>query len=197
MRDEMSGAKAEELGRMAAVLHSHASATRPVKVPPILIANRVLYWRAPNLLPRASQASMLVEALERATNVLEALWTSPPSVPHLVHGDLTPANVLVHAGELRPIDFQDLVWGLDVWDLSISLASFSRFDDADGLRERFHRGYATVRPWPDVSSDVMAALIAARRLHQLNLTLMLDRSGAALAVERITRSIADWMQGSG
>ena len=40
----------------------------------------------------------------------------------------------------------------------------------------------------------MAALIAARRLHQLNLTLNLDRPDAGQAVERMTRSIAEWMK---
>ena len=39
----------------------------------------------------------------------------------------------------------------------------------------------------------MAALIAARRLQQLNLTLNLNRPDAAEAVERMTRSIANWM----
>ena len=94
---------------------------------------------------------------------------------------------------LRPIDFQDLVWGLDVWDLSISIASLHRFDETGRLHEHFRRGYAAVRSWPDVGSDVMAALIAARRLHQLNLTLNLNRPDAAEAVERMTRSIANWM----
>lgn len=195
LREAMSAPRAEELGCLAALLHEYASATRPVHVPPVLVADRVLYWLTPNLLSLAPEASMLAEALERATSVLKSLWADPPNAPHIVHGDLTPSNVLVHKGRLRPIDFQDLVWGLDIWDLSISIASLQRFDQSGSLRERFRQGYAAVRGWPDVSSDVMTALIAARRLHQLNLTLSLDRPDAGLAVERMTRSIAEWMKG--
>lgn len=194
LREAMSAPRAEELGCMAALLHEYAAATRPAHVPPVLVADRVLYWLTPNLLLLAPGASMLAEALERATSVLTSLWADPPNAPHIVHGDLTPSNVIVHQGRLRPIDFQDLVWGLDIWDLSISIASLQRFDQTGSLRERFHQGYAAVREWPDVSSDVMTALIAARRLHQLNLTLNLDRPDAGLAVERMTRSIAEWMK---
>ena len=129
LREGVNGSRAEELGRMAALLHEHTSSTRPTHVPSVLIADRVLYWLTPNLLSSAPEASMLADALDRATSVLETLWADPPSAPHLVHGDLTPSNVLAHEGMLRPIDFQDLVWGLDVWDLSISIASLHRFDE--------------------------------------------------------------------
>lgn len=92
LREAMSAPRAEELGCMAALLHEYASATRPVGVPPVLIADRVLYWLTPNLLSLTPEASMLAEALERATSALKSLWADPPNVPHIVHGDLTPST---------------------------------------------------------------------------------------------------------
>ena len=75
-----------------------------------------------------------------------------------------------HAG-LVPIDFQDTVLGLEVQDLSITVAALRRMPDGGTLAEAFRHGYADCRPWPDVSPDLFESLVAARWLHQLNLTL--------------------------
>jgi len=194
LRDSMSLDGAQELGRMAALLHEHGAATRPAEIPRVLVADKALYWRLPNHLSKTPEGSMLTEALERVTQVIETLWAEWPNPPHLVHGDLTGANVLAHEGTLRPIDFQDLVWALDIQDLSISLSSLDRFAGATELKEAFSRGYGTVSPWPSAGPEILVALIAARRLHMLNLTLELGRPGAGATVERLTRSIAAWMR---
>jgi Ser/Thr protein kinase RdoA (MazF antagonist) len=115
---------------------------------------------------------LLTDAAARAQSVVDALWRDPPHPPHLLHGDLTPANVIVspHVG-LVPIDFQDTVLGLEAQDLSITVAALRRLPDGGRLEGAFRGGYTEWRPWPDVSADLFDSLIAARWLHQLNLTL--------------------------
>ena len=40
---------------------------------------------------------------------------------HLIHADLQPANVIIHRGRLRPIDFYEVIWGYAVQDVALSL----------------------------------------------------------------------------
>jgi Ser/Thr protein kinase RdoA (MazF antagonist) len=164
------------LGALAARLHQHAAAWSPPGAGDVLRADRVLYWRLPDRLAEAGArfgyGSLFTDAADRAQAVLDELWRDPPHPPHLVHGDLTPANVIVapQAG-LVPVDFQDTVLGLEVQDLSITVAALRRLPDGGRLEGAFRSGYAEGRPWPDVSPDRFDSLIAARWLHQLNLTL--------------------------
>jgi Ser/Thr protein kinase RdoA (MazF antagonist) len=116
--------------------------------------------------------TLFLDALARAQSALDWLWRNPPHPPHLVHGDLTPANVIVSPEDgLVPIDFQDTVRGFEVQDLSITVAALRRGPNGDRIVEAFRSGYAECRPWPDVSSALFESLIIARGLHQVNLTL--------------------------
>ena len=144
----------------------------------VLTADRVLYWHLENRLHELGP--MILEAFDRATAGIEALWAAPPNPPQLLHGDLTPSNVMVGGDHLIPIDFQDAIWGLDVQDLSLSLVSLDHIDSSGDLRAAFRSGYESVRRWPDLSPELLDTLCAARRLHQLNLSLMLRKPRQSL-----------------
>jgi Ser/Thr protein kinase RdoA (MazF antagonist) len=191
----MSAPAARQMGVLAATLHAAAPTTEAPREPP-LIADRVLCWRTENRLAEvaAGTGSLLDEALARAQEMLDAIWRSPPHPPRLLHGDLTPDNVLVNGGGgLVPIDFQDMVWGFDIQDVAITSASFARFPEAAEIREQLRAGYAEVRPWPDLDEPTGAALVAGRRLQQINLALTLRRPGFPRLVELGCQRIADWM----
>jgi len=189
----MSLDAARRMGTLAALLHQHAAGETGA-APPVLIADRVLYWRVENRLGAiASSAPLIDEALDRAQRFLTELWADPPHPPHLLHGDLTTDNVLLDHDALIPIDFQDLVWGLEIQDLAISWSSLGHLDQPERLRNQFRAGYATIRPWPVLEPETLAALSAARRLHQLNLALTLRKPGLAEFAARATESIAEWM----
>jgi Ser/Thr protein kinase RdoA (MazF antagonist) len=178
LRTRMTRRRSAALGRLSARLQQVAAAWSPPGAADVLAADRVLYWRVPELLTTAGSrfgyGTLFVEALDRAKSAVDSLWRSPPGPPHLVHGDLTPANVIVSpAGDLVPIDFQDTVRGFEVQDLSITVAALRRRPDGDRLVDAFRAGYSECRPWPDVSPALFEALIVARALHQMNLTLNL------------------------
>jgi len=197
LSEVMSSERAERAGTVAALLHEHAAATERNAPLPVLVADRVLYWRLEDRLAEAgtSSSTLISEAHDRAQQHVAQLWARPPHRPHLLHGDLTPYNLMVEGrtGALVPIDFQDLIWGFEVQDLAITLSSFGRFDDPDDLRARFHAGYQDVRPWPDFDPAMLAALVGARRLQQLNLALTLRRPGLDVYVPRIVELIKAWM----
>jgi Ser/Thr protein kinase RdoA (MazF antagonist) len=164
------------LGRLSARLHQDAAAWSPSGAGDVLRADRVLYWPLPEQLsvagPRFGFGALFLDALARAQSVLDLLWRSSPHPPHLVHGDLTPANVIVSPlNGLVPIDFQDTVWGFEVQDLSITVAALRRRPNGDRLVDAFRSGYGECRPWPDVSPALFESLIVARALNQMNLTL--------------------------
>lgn len=184
---------ARRMGRLAAQLVESAPAAEDPREPP-LVADRVLYWQVEHRLPQLeASGSLLSEALDRAQRTVDEIWTGQRDAPRLIHGDLTPDNILVADGQLVPIDFQDLVWGFDVQDLAISWNSLTRFPDAEALQEQFRAGYSDVRAWPDLDDAALAGLVAARRLHQLNLSLTLRRPGLDQYVERALQLIAKWM----
>ncbi len=144
------------LGRLSARLQEDAAAWSPPGAESVLLANRVLYWQLPERLsvagPRFGFGTLFVDALARAQAVVDTLWQSPQHPPHLVHGDLSPQNVIVsRLNGLVPIDFQDTVRGFELQDPSITVTALRRWPHSDRLVEAFRRG----------------------GLHQMNLTLNL------------------------
>lgn len=178
LRTSMTQRRSAALGRLSARLHQDAAAWSPPGTDDVLRADRVLYWQLPEQLSVAGSrfgfGTLFVDALARVQSVVDSLWQSPPHPPHLVHGDLSPQNVIVSPLHgLVPIDFQDTVRGFEIQDLSITVAALRRWPHGDRLIEAFRSGYAECRPWPDVSPALFESLIVARALHQLNLTLNL------------------------
>jgi Ser/Thr protein kinase RdoA (MazF antagonist) len=178
LRTVMTRPRAAALGRLSARLQQDGAAWSPPGVGNVLRADRVLYWQVPDRLAAAGSrfgyGTLFTDARARAQTVLDALWQDPPHPPHLVHGDLTPQNVIVSPRHgLVPIDFQDTVLGFEVQDLSITISALRRLPDSDRLVEAFRGGYCERRAWPDVSPALMDSLIVARGLHQMNLTLNL------------------------
>jgi Ser/Thr protein kinase RdoA (MazF antagonist) len=176
LRTRMTGRRSAALGRLSARLHQDAAAWPPSGIGDVLVADRVLYWRLPEQLSAAGArfgyGALFRDALDRAESVVDSLWQNPPHQPYLVHGDLTPANVIVSPLHgLVPIDFQDTVLGFEVQDLSITVAALRRRPDGDRLVDGFRSGYSECRPWPDVSPALFESLIVARSLSQMNLTL--------------------------
>jgi Ser/Thr protein kinase RdoA (MazF antagonist) len=179
LRTRMTGRSAAALGRLSARLHQDAAAWSPPGAGDVLAADRVLYWRLPDQLPAAGArfgfGTLFADAAARAQSVIASLWASPPHPPHLVHGDLTPANVIVSPRHgLVPIDFQDAVRGFEVQDLSITIAALRRRPGGDRLAGAFRGGYGECRPWPDASPALLESLIAARALHTMNFTLNIN-----------------------
>jgi Ser/Thr protein kinase RdoA (MazF antagonist) len=182
LRTRLTPRRLAALGALSARLHEEGAAWSPPGAGDVLTADRVLYWLLPDRLAEAGArfgyGTLFADAAARAQAVVDALWRDPPQPPHLVHGDLTPANVIVapHIG-LVPIDFQDTVLGLEVQDLSITVAALRRLPDGGERAGAFRAGYAECRPWPDVAPEVFESLVAARWLHQLNLTLNVAGTG--------------------
>jgi Ser/Thr protein kinase RdoA (MazF antagonist) len=202
LRTCMTERRAAALGRLSARLHQDGAAWSPPVAADVLKADRVLYWRLPDQLAAAGSrfgfGTIFIDALARAQAVVDSLWQSPPRPPHLVHGDLTPQNVIVSPRNgLVPIDFQDTMRGFEVQDLSITVAALRRYPEGDRLADAFRSGYGECRAWPDVSPALFDSLIVARGLQQMNLTLNIaDIDGLQTYVASHAERVQAWMRSS-
>jgi Ser/Thr protein kinase RdoA (MazF antagonist) len=200
LRTCLTTGRAAALGRLSARLHHDAAGWSPPGAAEVLRADRVLYWQVPQRLAMAGRrfgyGSLFTDAAARAQPVLDWLWRNPPHPPHLVHGDLTPQNVIVSPRSgLVPIDFQDMVTGFEVQDVAFTVAALRRLPQGGQLAGAFRHGYSQCRPWPDVSPAVFEALIAARGLHLMNLVMNnTDLSGLDSYVAGHAGRIRTWMR---
>jgi Ser/Thr protein kinase RdoA (MazF antagonist) len=195
MRERLSVARARKVGVLVAVVHEHGSSYADEPPTGVLIADRVLYFRGASRLDelRAGYGSLLDDAVARAQQALDELWRKPPHRAHLLHGDLHAGNVMMHRNELVLVDFQDLIWGFEVQDLSIALLGLERFGDTGSWSMAFRSGYESVRPWPEADPETRSALRAARHLNELNFGLNMRRPGLEQFIARRATAIADWM----
>lgn len=199
VRRPCTAAQARDLGRLSAGLHDLA---RPALLlpPGVLDGRDALAFAVPDLLDTTGHVAPLLRAAHhRAQDTVDGLWEScagSGTAARVLHGDLTPTNVVVlddaagpteptgptghtdgpaapsRSGGLVAIDFQDLLWGHLQQDLAISLLRLSRDDETGERCAAFRAGYEQVRPWPTLDGDLLRGLLAARRLQLVNLTLV-------------------------
>lgn len=83
----------------------------------------------------------------------------------IIHSDLQPANLLIHKGEIRAIDFADCGWGHYWFDIAASILRMAGRPDFALMRCAFLKGYRSVRDLPDEEEPVLPALMAARGIY--------------------------------
>lgn len=178
---------AARMGMLCARLHD---AVPVATTPPagLLDARRVVLFDVPDRLAelRLRYGGLFDLARERALAAVERAFERC-AVPALLHGDLTPDNVLRDGADLAFVDCQDLMWASYEQDLAHTLFGFRR-DDVDGrLAEAFRGAYGSVRAWPGVDPG----LLVARRLQLVNLALVLRRPGLDTYLERHAADLRD------
>jgi Ser/Thr protein kinase RdoA (MazF antagonist) len=91
------------------------------------------------------------------------------------------------------IDFQDLIWGLEVQDVSIALLALEHHGDTGAWGDAFRAGYESTRSWPDADPETLAALRAARHLNILNFGLTVRGPDLDAFVARHAEPVIEWM----
>lgn len=161
----------EELGRLAAHCHLHAMSwqpperfSRPRWTMSAMLGTDGLWgdWRhAPGLDDPGRQV------LEQVASVLESQFGGYGYDPHrfgLIHADMRLANLLMHKGELRLIDFDDCGFCWFVYDFAAAV-SFSEDDPVvPELWERWLTGYGRVRALQSQDIAMRDAAVMSRRM---------------------------------
>ncbi len=195
LREQLTDELVRKVGEVAAVVHEHGAGY--LRGPPagVLVADRVLYFRAAYRLDelRPAYGSLLDDAVARAQQALDELWRHPPHAAHLLHGDLQSGNVMVHRRAVTLIDFQDLIWGFEIQDVSIALVALAVHGDTGSWSAAFRAGYESVRPWPEADPATVAALRAGRHLNVLNFGMNVGGTALDAFVARHAAPVAEWM----
>jgi Ser/Thr protein kinase RdoA (MazF antagonist) len=183
---------ARAIGLLLAQLHEHGAAFEGGRVQPILTGERALGFVLRDLVPRNDPVygTMFAEAIDCAQAAIDGLWADPPHPPHILHGDLHPNNILVWRGRITPVDFQDLVWGFEIQDVSMTIMSFEYYPDHEALAAACRAGYEQLRAWPVDDAELLGTLVAARHLSVLNLGYNLRRPG----FERFLAVHVEWLR---
>jgi Ser/Thr protein kinase RdoA (MazF antagonist) len=198
LRQQASGENMRRAGGLLAELHDQA-ASRGDHTPlrGAAEARSVLQFEIDDRLVECRQqyGTLLDDAREIAQEALDELWANPPHHPHLLHGDLSWDNVLVgESGQLSAIDFQDLQFGFAALDLVNAVYPLEHTAEGPTLGDAFRTGYTEVRPWPLEDPELFAALVGARRVMQVNLSLNLRKPGLDEHIARHARLLERWLE---
>ncbi len=173
----------EKMGVLSARLHEHAATFEPQepfttrKLDSLFPRDEecVLFAPAHEHVLTGEQRAIFEQAMKRAQSELDCLYTSPDG-PHIIHGDLHHENIKVFRGELRPIDFEDVIWAYPIQDIALTFYDFRFYTDPKvhdyaTLCEAFKCGYTRRLPWPQAYAAQIDVLHVARRIWVANWVL--------------------------
>jgi Ser/Thr protein kinase RdoA (MazF antagonist) len=173
---ELSEVNYYALGSMSARLHEFASTWAPPRGLKPLLWDRTLYYEGTALVITDQRYAVFVsrqdaETVERVVREadleLGRLACAPDRM--FLHGNIEMWNVLTTGpGELRLLDFEDVMFGPPVLDIAITLYYGQERPDYGTLCSAYEAGYRSVREWPVIDSHQMALLVAARAAMLLN-----------------------------
>lgn len=202
MNDQLERSRPEEcaqlfheLGMVMARLHLHADTWTPSNCFVRCHWNREgllgdapvwdRFWDNPGLTP--SERTICLAFREQAQQALEVIGHELDY--GLIHADLVGDNVLVHAGEVRLIDFDDGGFGFRLFDVTTALLKHDHRPDYPALREALITGYRNIRPLETEALDLFMVLRAATYVGW-NITRM-DEEGGRARNDRFIRQLME------
>jgi Ser/Thr protein kinase RdoA (MazF antagonist) len=181
MVHDLSEANGYKLGVLAAQLHAHAATFQP---PPDLPRRRMddIFARGepdalfgpggPGTIFTLESRAVFARMHERVQVAFADLYADPSGL-RVIHNDLHQENVKLWRGRLRPLDFEDAIWGYPVQDIAMTFGDLLFFTDLDNtayqaMRAAFQRGYTSVSPWPEAYPGQIDTFNAGRQLWRAN-----------------------------
>lgn len=119
------------------------------------------YWKEAPALDDAR-----IALIERMVAVIKRRLEAFGTAPHrfgLVHADLRLANLLIHNGETRVIDFDDCGLSWFLYDLATALSFIEEREDVPELVGIWVEGYRTVRPLSEEEVAEIPTFLMLRR----------------------------------
>lgn len=139
-----------------------------------------------------SRAEVLQRAIARANEGFATL-AADAAAWRPIHGDLHHENVLLHRGGVRPVDFEDIIFGHPAQDIALTFYDFLYYTDPqqhdyDSLCRWFREGYTQVSPWPVPEERSIHNMLIARRVWVVNWVLLNEpESIHEIAMESLTK----------
>lgn len=131
--------------------------------------------------------AVIRSTVARAREAMRALGEGA-DVFGLIHGDFIPSNWLLHAGELRVLDFEDCARGYYLYDIAMALRDLEGLPAPAASRAAFLDGYRAVWALPAEQEAVLDTFLAAA--HVTRLLWVLQNAEAAAYREWAPRFVA-------
>lgn len=159
------------LGEVSARIHQHSEGwRRPANFErlhwdyPHMLGDRPYWgdWHA-GLALNPERVALLEDLSAAIKRRLDAFGRGPHRFG-LVHADLRLANLLIHDGETRVIDFDDSGFSWFLYDLATALSFIEEREDVPELIHSWVAGYRTVRPLSDADEAEIPTFLMLRRM---------------------------------
>lgn len=161
----------EELGEIAARTHVHSlSWQRPRDFERLIWNVETVYgaqptwgdWRdAPAM---TTQTKAVMQRLEDTVCRRLKAFGDGPERYGLIHADMRLANLLVHEGSTRLIDFDDCGLGWFLYDFAAGISFMEDHPQVPALKDAWVQGYRKVRPISEQEEHEMDTFIMLRRM---------------------------------
>jgi len=167
-----------QMGQLFAAMHAHGADFAP---PPGFTTRRMSHYLARGeqdtlfapacvaALPARDRAA-LEATRDRVAAAFAARYADPEGL-RVIHNDLWHDNIKVNRGRLRPLDFEDTLWGYPVQDIAMAFEDL-RTEGPSGcyaaFMEAFRTGYERSAPWPERYEGEIDAFQAGRMLWVAN-----------------------------
>jgi Ser/Thr protein kinase RdoA (MazF antagonist) len=159
------------LGEIAAKMHDHSSRwTRPVAFERFTwdfeaTLGNVARWGSWR--DGLGMDSVRIELFERTAELIRsrlAVYGTAPDRFGLVHGDLRLANLLLHEGEVKVVDFDDCGFSWYMYDVAAVVSFYEHLPVVPGLIQHLLEGYRTVRAVSHAEEEEIPTFLMLRRL---------------------------------
>jgi len=140
------------------------------------------------------------EVWDRTRAVVEQAYArlyEDPSGLQVIHNDLWHDNIKLNRGRLRPLDFEDTLWGYPVQDIAMALQDLMSDVTADRyepLQEAFQSGYESLRPWPEAYDSEIDTFRAGRLIWVANWVSRHQREHLAEHLGRTARLLEPFLE---
>ncbi len=197
MGDQLTEENLYKMGALFARLHAHSGGFSP---PPGFTQrkmDRVLARGEEDVLfgPEYSNAftshsrDILERTNERVARAFAKLYADPTEM-RVIHNDLWHGNIKLNRGVLRPLDFEDTIWGYPVQDIAMALHDLMvdvAPESYEPLQRAFRQGYESLAPWPERCAGQIDTFRAGRMLWIANYVARFERQHL--------REHIDWLAG--
>jgi len=119
------------------------------------------WLEGPDMTPaRRPLLQRLVDAIEKRLK----RFGQGPDRYGLIHADFRLANLLIHKGDIRVIDFDDCGLGWFLYDAGTAVSFFEHKPEVPGLIDAWAEGYRRVRALPKEDEAELPTFVILRRV---------------------------------
>jgi Ser/Thr protein kinase RdoA (MazF antagonist) len=185
LEDQLTEENLYKMGALFARLHAHSADFSPPpgftrrKMDRVLARGEAdtLFGPACNDAFTPRSRDILERTSERVDHAFEQLYADPTHM-RVIHNDLWHGNIKAHRGVLRPLDFEDTIWGYPVQDIAMALHDLMvdvASERYEPLQRAFHQGYESLCPWPEHRAGQIDTFRAGRMLWIANYVACFER----------------------